>query len=156
MIERGDEVSSVFLTQIQTKLMKTLRNRLLVEMAALIAAVSFVQASGIFFGFYAMFWWWDIVAHFLGGAFLGLLFVWLFFYSGYFGWAKSLLIGKRHVLISVFFAIITACLWEIYEYLLGPFFSYGNYVYDTTKDIFMGTAGAFVSSTYFVVTKLKK
>jgi hypothetical protein len=132
------------------------RNRLLLEMVALVGLVAFIQLVGIFYGVYAKFWWLDTLNHFLGGAFIGLSSIWFYFYSGY--WPKKNLAKttKNFIFFAVVSTFAVACLWEVYEYILGPFFTYGSYAFDTAKDIFMGTLGSFFGSMYFIKTRHKK
>ncbi|MBI2474284.1 MAG: hypothetical protein HYV68_01145 [Candidatus Taylorbacteria bacterium] len=133
----------------------TTRNRLLIEMSVLILLLSVVQLLGIFQGAYAKFWWLDMPMHFLGGAFIGISAIWFYFYSGYWPFPPRQAKGRDFMFLAITATFIVAGVWELYEYVLGPFFTYSSYKLDTTKDIILGMLGSVAGSAYFVNTKLK-
>lgn len=115
--------------------------------AAIVLFACAAQYFGMMFDFYHMFWWYDIVIHFLSGILLGAM--------GHF--LCRLLCKKMQavlpiavsVLFAVFFAAACAGLWEIYEYCTDVFFgletqssSAQSAIDDTMQDIIAGTVSA--------------
>ena len=123
-------------------------------MSFLVLLVAGIQLFGIIFFLYTRFWWLDMVAHFLGGAFIGLSAIWLYFFSGYIGKPERST-KFNYIWISLGVTLVVAISWEVYEYILGPFFTYENYARDTSTDVLLGMTGAFASSMYFLRTKLR-
>lgn len=130
------------------------RALLLQIMAVSIVLLLVLQLAGIFLFLYSRFWWLDILNHFIGGVFGGLFVIWFFYYSGYAKGFRIDRILKNRVAVSVFSVFVVAVLWEVYEYILGPFDTYLNYPLDTSKDIVVGSFGAFLSSVFY--TKSRK
>ncbi|HEY4508106.1 MAG TPA: hypothetical protein VJJ55_00430, partial [Candidatus Paceibacterota bacterium] len=60
------------------------RARLLRILALLVCVIALMQSAAIVFSLYWTLWWYDILLHFLGGIFIGLLVLWVRFLSGYF------------------------------------------------------------------------
>src|SRR3989338_1331844 len=98
------------------------RNRLLRDIAVLVCIIAALQFTAISFHLYWTFWWYDIILHFLGGIFVGLLILWFRFFSGYFG------VHQHTSEVSTFFFIVIATLivgvgWEAFERALGQTWS---------------------------------
>src|SRR3989344_3934503 len=94
------------------------RATLLSHLAILICIIAALQITATYFYLYWIFWWYDIFMHLLGGAFVGLLVLWLRFFSGYFG------IHLPDSKASVFFfttvlVLIIGVGWEAFERVLG-------------------------------------
>lgn len=97
-----------------------------------------------------LFWttvWFDMVMHFLGGFFIGLLFIYIFAKNT--EYKNALKIS----LISIFFVGI---LWEVFElYFEMTDVNSPDFFSDTGMDFVMDFLGAFVSVLYFKI-KLRK
>lgn len=96
-------------------------------------------------GFYAKFWWWDILLTF--GASLALGFVGLtILYVLY----KDEKIDASPLIIAIFtfcFALAAGTMWEIFEYTVDHLFAFQlqkGSLLDTMKDIIVNAVGAFV------------
>lgn len=94
-----------------------------------------ITASLYFIGFalylYWVFWWYDIVLHFLGGAWALLAITWLF-----------ATVGKTHTwALQIGIVILIGIAWEFFEALIGaPRES--KYLFDTSLDLLMDVFGA--------------
>lgn len=87
-------------------------------------------------------WWFDLVMHFMGGLWIGLMSLWLFYFSGFFvyrkfDWNIAMIIS----LVSVFTVGVG---WEVFEFLIEVDFS-NNYISDTTGDLIMDVIGSLVA-----------
>jgi len=90
---------------------------------------------------YTSIWWLDMLMHFLGGFWLGLLMFFIFFIKN---------LNSRHIIYVFLGVLLVGILWELFELL---FFNYlaGNPVIllDTLSDIFFDLAGGGASIIYF-------
>lgn len=99
-------------------------------------------------GFYVEIWWYDIVMHFLGGAWVALFFLWAVT-AGFgsrispkpvYATFRSLMAGRAGALLAV---IAFGVGWEILEVCLefnGPWEP--NYWFDSSIDLIMDSLGA--------------
>ncbi|TSC86183.1 MAG: hypothetical protein G01um10148_689 [Parcubacteria group bacterium Gr01-1014_8] len=115
--------------------------QLLFAQSIILLITAFLYFLGFFLYLHWVFWWYDIVLHFLGGAWAALAVMWSFaMYKIPPRWA--------HVISLV---IIIGVLWEIFEFVIGaPRES--NYRPDTSLDLLMDVAGSF-AAMYFVRRK---
>lgn len=94
---------------------------------------------------YFLWWWADIVMHFLGGFFIALGILWFVRFE--------VPISIRHRVPLFFTTLIGVLLvgvaWEVFERVFG---AYGavNYVFDTTIDLMMDVVGMLVAYVIFV------
>jgi len=122
------------------------RATLLSFLAILVFLIVALHAAAIFLHLYWTLWWYDIIVHFLGGLFTGLLVLWLRFFSGYFG-AEAFPAGQSVLLFALAATLVVGIGWEIFERIFGNTWSVEGYYMDTTLDIifdFIGGACAFV------------
>jgi|SRR3989344_8961212 len=116
-----------------------------------------VHAVGIISGMYYRLWWLDIPMHLAGGAWVALLFLYLFterwnVFSG-----KEIEHRVRIFLLALGFVALAAVLWECYEYLYDVFIAERHGflltqqgVSDTMGDLVNGLiGGAVVALVYF-------
>lgn len=119
----------------------------------LISLISFLNKLGGDFDLYWRFWWYDIVMHFLGGLWIGLITLWIYYLSGYFKKNKK---DKPFVfLLSFLSVLIVGISWEIFEYLFEIVFS-SNYISDTALDLIMDILGGLVASIVLLVLNKNK
>jgi hypothetical protein len=95
-----------------------------------------------------MYWWFDIIMHFLGGYWIGLSALWFIFLSGYLGSITANISKKSIIFISLFSVLIIGLSWEIFEIVAGVPVT-GNYALDTSIDLVMDLIGGFAASTFF-------
>lgn len=95
----------------------------------------------------------DSLVHFLGGAFVGMLFLWLYFYSGIFDPQKRDL--KNFVVISILSVILVGVLWEVFELIIGATnVNDLEYYFDTALDIVMDILGSLLSCFYAYIKEI--
>ena len=102
------------------------------QLAILVVLVILNAWFGIEKGMYELVWWWDIPAHFLGGA-----------WAGVFGvWALQKYRTKRLMWEGAFAALLIGIFWEIFEvyFELGRSLHMSHFL-DTTKDLIIDTMG---------------
>jgi hypothetical protein len=140
--------------------MLLVRKKLLVEMAVLVVTLTIVQYLAIGFFLYVRFWWLDILMHAIGGAFVGLLAIWFFYFSGYISNENQARLKFAYIAVAFFTTLIFALLWEVYEFiilykpLIGSYLTFESYFQDTVKDVVVGLLGSLLAVGYFFITKL--
>lgn len=97
--------------------------------------------------------WLDIPMHFLGGVWVGLAALWLWYYSGLA--RKEGAQPRRPYLVALGGGLAFGILWECYDFAVW-FFGKGsfpvNYVPDTMLDITMDVLGAAAAYGLFMLT----
>src|SRR3989338_7090653 len=120
------------------------RNHLLYILAGLIVTVAALHAVALVFSLYWFYWWYDLVQHFLGGAFCALFAVLVCFFSGY------MRLERPTTAALIRFAVLAAvCIgfgWELFERVLGHSWSPEGYYLDTGIDIVMDTLGGLAGA----------
>lgn len=124
------------------------REKMLSLLAALVCLIFVLHVVAIFFHLYWTLWWYDIILHFLGGVFLGLLVLWLRFFSGYFG-TPPFISGFSTLLLVLSAAFFIGLGWEVFERMLGNTWSVEGYYLDTATDIVFDVTGALASFYLF-------
>ncbi len=103
----------------------------------------------VIFYMYWFYWWSQILVHFLGGLWVGLVFLWLIFFV----FSIPLNFNRQtnfviFLLTSIFFTFIIAVVWEIFEFQIG-FTSYSqDYFFDTVSDLLVGVSGGMLASIW--------
>lgn len=105
---------------------------------ALIIAILHIVALEM--NLYWLFSWFDILMHFLGGAWVALFLSWTIFFSSF---IKVKV--KNPFVIIVSATIVMGVLWEVFEVIIDPLFFHDKYVFDTMIDLLMDTFGAICS-----------
>ena len=114
------------------------------------AIVAALHCSALQFYLYWRFWWFDILTHFLGGLWVSISFLWLFFQFGLVNIVKN---NKNYNLVVAFLAaLFIGIFWEIFEYYFGLVFSdASNYIIDTATDISFDLVGGFAAYCIFLL-----
>ena len=114
-----------------------------------IVIVAMLHFSALQFYLYWRFWWFDLLTHFLGGLWVAISFLWLFFQFGFVNIFKN---DKNYNLLVAFFgSLFVGVFWEIFEYYFGlTAVNASNYVIDTVTDISFGLVGGFAAYCIFV------
>lgn len=124
-----------------------LRDRLFIALFALIAFIALLHILAIEFYLYRMFWWFDVLIHFLSGLWVSLLSLWIYFRSGYV--KRPVQNIKQACIVAAFTVIVISVLWEFYQIIIGiPIEE--NYVQDTIVDLVMDALGALMGLIYYV------
>jgi len=127
-----------------------MKKQLLIFNIGLVFLIAVLNKIALNFFLYWRFWWFDILMHFLGGLWVGIIILWLYYYSGY---IKRPIESKKYVFwLSVISVIIVGLGWEIFEFIIEVDFS-NNYVGDTLLDLIMDTIGAVVA--FWVIIKAR-
>jgi hypothetical protein len=105
---------------------------------------------------YWTYWWFDVLTHFIGGLWLGIASIWLYYFSGY---VRTMRPSLRQAFATALMAgLVVGIAWEVYEYVVWQLSGEGlpgNYVSDTLSDIMMdsiGAAAGFIVYRYVVGT----
>lgn len=106
-------------------------------------------------------WWIDMVLHFSGGFFIGLVALWLLFNYLNLPIQKEALPYYIILVFIVSFTALIGVLWEFYEYIMDLITGYKSYsivvmqenMKDTMSDLFLDLLGAAISSVFL---KFKK
>ena len=106
--------------------------------------------------FYSSVWYFDMIMHFLGGGWLGLLVMWIIFSKLFFE-NISLEFSFRLINQIVFGVLIIGVSWELYEILVNNIiFKIPFYILDTSSDVFFDLAGGTFAVFYFFFYFFKK
>ena len=93
------------------------------------------------FHYYSSIWWFDMPMHFMGGLWLGLVFMWFF-------WGQEF--NYKLVLKIILGVLIVGVSWEIFEVILNSYTIRDPFsTLDTVSDICFDLAGGFISIFYF-------
>ncbi len=119
------------------------RKKLFIRIALFISFIFIVNSIAVYFHWYSSLWWFDMIMHFLGGAWLGLFFLWLFRIKNI---STSLFF---RVILSVF---IVSLLWEVYEIVVNDQIAKNIFDYqDSVSDLFFDLSGSFTALFYFIL-----
>ena len=114
-----------------------------------VAVIAALHFSALQFYLYWRFWWFDILTHFLGGLWVAISFLWLFFQFGFTNIIKN---HKNYNLAVAFSAsFLVGVMWEVFEYYFGiAVTDASNYFTDTAMDISFDLAGGFAAYCIFL------
>ena len=117
------------------------RKDFFIRITGLIFVIFFINYLAMTFHWYSSIWWFDMPMHFLGGLWVGILFIWIFY-------GKKLdfsLIFK--IIISVF---LIGIFWEIFEIVVNNFTLADPFnLLDTISDVCFDVAGGAFAIWYF-------
>jgi hypothetical protein len=120
------------------------KENVLKTLLILIWVLTLIHMSAEYYYLYWIFRWFDIVTHFLGGVWVGLAGLWIWFYSGY---VRAPSVPNTHaVLVALITGFVVGVLWEMYEYIVWQWSGFGlpiNYYGDTLLDLCIDIIGAF-------------
>ncbi len=120
----------------------------LLAVSALLLGV--LQTLALEYYLYWTVWWFDILMHFLGGFWIGLIVLW--FYKAFLGERAR---SDHGYLVSLLGVILVGVAWEVMELLGGLTGGEEGYAFDTILDLIMDIVGAIVA-TYVVFRKSLK
>ncbi len=124
------------------------RARLLRILALLVCVIAVLHIAATVFYLYWEFWWYDMLLHFLGGVFIGLLVLWLRFLSGYVSVPASF--SARHAfLFTLCWLLVIGIGWEVFEQLIGITWSLEGYWVDTSIDVALDLVGGTAAFLFF-------
>lgn len=118
---------------------------LLVELLVLAIVVAFLHYLALTFYLYWTVEWFDIVMHFLGGATIAILAMFLFYTSGYVDFPKEHL-GSIFAM-TLGSVLLAGLVWELWELFVG-FSDVLEDQADTLLDLLMDTIGGIFAFAY--------
>lgn len=134
---------------------KAFPKRFLPELFIFSGLVAAIHYFALIYDLYWIIDWFDMFVHFIGGAAIGFLGVFIFFTSGYIQSIANLKGNKIVVFSFIFmFTAVIALVWEIWEL----FFGISDILIDkndTLTDLIMGMLGSTFTFTY-VKNKINK
>lgn len=126
-----------------------IKQPLFIEQFILIIIIGIFHHIALQFYLYWVFPWFDMLMHFLGGLWVGLVGIWYVYFSGI---IKNINIKSARQMrifsISIITVVIIGVLWEIFEVYSGVLSIEENYWFDTSLDILMDTSGASAAFLY--------
>jgi len=118
---------------------------LLIELFILAVIVAFLHYLALTFYLYWTIEWFDIVMHFLGGATIAILAMFLFYTSGYMDFPKAH-IGSIFAM-TIGSVLLAGLVWELWELFVG-FTDVIEDQGDTFLDLLMDVIGGIVAFAY--------
>jgi len=119
--------------------------KIITDIAVVGLLVAALHVRAIASAWYWSYWWMDIVMHFLGGLFVGLVVVWALCQVRENGFEI-----KNTTLVVLLGVLIVSVGWEVFEYMTGVFLSeelFPDTLYDLVFDV-LGGAAALVAHTF--------
>lgn len=104
--------------------------------------IAILHRGAITSSWYWQYWWMDVIMHFLGGLFVGLVALW-FFYAV----LKKPPVSFRMFGLVLGFVLLISVGWEIFEYAAGVFILEDPFP-DTFHDLILDTFGGVVAYVY--------
>jgi len=138
------------------------RKKILLPPSFVLVAILFIFSAlflGEIIGFYNLFWWWDLLLHFIAGMYFTI--VQLYLMQDIVS-KNPVTTKKRFTILTIIFAfsfsITFGVLWEEFEFI-GDYLFNTNMVKggleDTMTDLLIKTLGAFISSIIYYFKNLK-
>lgn len=123
------------------------RKRLLKHLAYLMFFIFILNSIGLKFYLYYLVWYFDIILHTLGGAWVGLFFFYVFSRN------TEVPSGLKSFFKVILGVIVVGLLWEVYEYIVLNYMGGTPWdMVDSSHDIIFDTLGGFLA--YFYVKKV--
>jgi len=109
----------------------------------LIIIIAILHVTAITLEFYWTIWWFDVIMHFLGGIFIGMMGILMY---RHFAEVRRLFAGRSPVFVAFAAALGVGILWEVYEYFTGQTAAtFLSYPLDTAKDLVMDSLGGIAA-----------
>jgi hypothetical protein len=153
-----------------------METKLLKKIALLVVFIFVANLLASKFYWYFSIWWFDMPMHFVGGVFISLAVLWLYFFKN--PWpnskikstlirlrlgrcvrvrrladspARSSLVEINPIFLSILLVLIISVLWEIFEFSLDKFFAINLLSpIDSLSDLFFDLAGGIIGTVYFL------
>ncbi len=115
------------------------------RLAYLIAFIFIANFIANKFHWYYTIWWFDMLMHFTGGVWLGLVLIWFLNKRGSSLYLDFALIGK-----VIAWVLLIGLLWEVFEfYFINYVAGNGFDKLDTLSDLLFDLSGGFLVALYF-------
>ncbi|MEX2010328.1 MAG: hypothetical protein WD874_00790 [Parcubacteria group bacterium] len=113
---------------------------------AVLIGLFILHLVGSFFYLYWSIGWYDTLAHLIGGVFVGLFALWVFWDSGL--WNKQRPSQTSAFLTAVLVTVVVGVGWEIFEYVYGLTQSTEGYGLDTVTDLIADIVGGTLAGIW--------
>jgi hypothetical protein len=125
------------------------RHRILIALFFVAFIIAGLETVAVEHSFYWIFWWFDILMHFLGGVWVALLFSWIYLFSLVYRENER---NDRTLRNTVIIGVASiSFLWEAFEYGVGATMSvFEYYPLDTAIDLAMDGIGALLAYRFFI------
>ncbi|MCU0660251.1 MAG: hypothetical protein MUD00_01380 [Candidatus Pacebacteria bacterium] len=128
---------------------KEKRKKLSTRSAGMILFIFLINYAAMTFYWYGAIWWFDMLMHFLGGFWLGLSAIWVYFYRG--KTPRQDMSFRKALLISLVAIAAFGVSWEFFEFGIDRLITFAPHNWlDTTSDIFFDLAGGIVAALLLV------
>ena len=118
------------------------RKKLIKVVISLILGIFLVNFLANKFYWYSTIWYFDMIMHFLGGLWIGLIFIYAFPPKDH---------SMSFILRTMLFVLFIGVSWELYEVLVNGVLAKDVFnSLDTISDIFFDLAGGFLAVLYFL------
>lgn len=118
--------------------------RLFKQSAYLIVFIFLLNFLANKFHWYSLIWWFDIFMHFMGGVWLGLVFVWFLYKRG-----QSVALNFHLILKAVAWILLVGIGWEVFEfYFINHLAQNGFDRFDTVSDLLLDLSGGVCAILY--------
>ena len=107
----------------------------LLSTICILMTIAVLHTAGLYWSLYWVYWWFDIVTHFIGGVGIGLLFS-LFY------------LPKKYIYL---FGFVIMIVWELFEFFVVKIkiYSHSEFAIDTISDLFIGFVGISIGIWLF-------
>lgn len=119
------------------------KKHLIIRTLELVALIFLINWIAMTFHWYSIIWWFDMPMHFLGGIFIGMLYVYMIIRRGTALWSfKAVMWGLAAVLTI-------GVLWEVFEFSLDTWVTFRpQNPLDTLSDLCFDVAGGALALWY--------
>ena len=127
------------------------RKKLFSRAGYLVGGIFALNMLADLFFWYDTIWWFDILMHFLGGLFVSMLIIWLFY-------QMFVRFPKRIVFLYVVLGVLIIALsWELFEFSVWTVFDLKEIIdmQDSIADVVMGCLGSVLGAQYFLNRRLQ-
>ncbi|MEY4731484.1 MAG: hypothetical protein RL681_430 [Candidatus Parcubacteria bacterium] len=137
----------------------TMKNTIALILLVIVAAIAIMHYLALWNDWYGTIWWIDIPLHLLGGAFVGILFLYIFL-------ARRNIVGNADaiflIVLGMGFVALVGVLWEFYEFWADVWFfhkysmnEFPGWIHaDTLKDLLNDIiGGTFALATFRALTR---
>ena len=132
------------------------KKRFFVSLSLLVFFIFILNTLAQKFYWYFTIWYFDIIMHFLGGLWLGLVFIWFFLVKRSVPTDQLLnLIDLKLITKIILSILIIGIFWEIFEIIFNNVLAENAFNFlDTISDIFCDLAGGTFAVFYFLMKRI--
>jgi len=121
------------------------RKRLFKIQAYSVILIFLINTIALKLYLYSSIWYFDMIMHFFGGFWVGLIALWFFSYKN-----LSFEFCFKFILKIILSVLMVGVLWEVFEILFVNVVAQNSFnILDTTSDIFFDLAGGIFAVFYF-------